>query len=133
MLPVTYNYTVSGPFYMDHILHLVCIEGVIFYFCCPFTHALIMLMGSGSASALCGAPHLHSMWSIHCIDHIRHLVCIEWVIFWYPIHTCYVWDQAVQSIIFMRQDWCILYGNILLNFSCDIEFKFTLPNIQICY
>ena len=33
--------------------------------------------------------HLHSMWSI-LIDHIRH-------IFWYPIHTCYVWDQAVQQ------------------------------------
>ena len=29
-------------------------------------------------------PHLHSimsMWSILCIDHIRHLVCIECVIF----------------------------------------------------
>ena len=41
--------------------------------------------------------HLHSMWSILCIDHIRHLVCIECVIFWYPVHTCYVWDQAVQQ------------------------------------
>ena len=34
--------------------------------------------------------------------HIRHLVCIECVIFWYPIHTCYVWDQAVQQDFFMR-------------------------------
>ena len=25
------------------------------------------------------------MWSILCIDHIRHLVCIECVIFWYPM------------------------------------------------
>ena len=78
-------------------------------------------------------PHLHSMWSILCIDHIRHLVCIECVIFWYLIHTCYVWDQAVQQDFFIRWDWCILYWNILSNFSCDIEFKFTLPNIQICY
>ena len=26
----------------------------------------------------------------------------------------------------MRWDWCILYWNIFSNFSCDIEFKFTL-------
>ena len=75
--------------------------------------------------------HLHSKWSILCIDHIRHLVCIECVIFWYPIHTCYVWDQAVQQDFFMRWDWCILYWNIFFYFSCDIEFKFTLPNYQI--
>ena len=42
------------------------------------------------------------IWSILCIDHIRHLVCIECVIFWYPIHTCYVWDQAVQQDFFIR-------------------------------
>ena len=30
------------------------------------------------------------------------LVCIECVIFWYPIHTCYVWDQAVQQDFFIR-------------------------------
>ena len=66
------------------------------------------------------SAHLHSMWSILCIDHIRHLVCIECVIFWYPIHTCYVWDQAVQQDFFIRWDWCILYWNILSSFSCDI-------------
>ena len=65
-------------------------------------------------------PHLHSKWSILCIDHIRHLVCIECVIFWYPIHTCYVWDQAVQQDFFMRWDWCILYWNIFLNFNCTV-------------
>ena len=52
------------------------------------------------AAAVASGPHLHSMWSIRCIDHIRHLVCIECVIFWYPIHTCYVWDQAVQQDFF---------------------------------
>ena len=91
--------------------------------------ALVESMGSEVPSTV---PHLHSMsmWSILCIDHIRHLVCIECVIFWYPIHTCYVWDQAVQQEKNFRWDWCILYWNIFFNFSCDIEFKFTLPNIQ---
>ena len=62
-------------------------------------------------------PHLHSMWSILCIDHIRHLVCIECVIFWYPIHTCYVWDQAVQQEKKFRWDWCFLYWNIFFKFQ----------------
>ena len=83
-------------------------------------------------------PHLHSKWSILCIDHIRHLVCIECVIFWYPIHTCYVWDQAVQQDFFMQWDWCILYWNIfyisvvILNSNLHYQiFKFVIDNSDI--
>ena len=40
------TYTVSGPYNMDHILHLVCIEGVIFCVLC------VLCMVSGSANAI---------------------------------------------------------------------------------
>ena len=51
-------------------------------------------------------PHLHSKWSILSVltTYGTLIVCIECVIFWYPIHTCYVWDQAVQQDFFMRWD-----------------------------
>ena len=65
-----------------------------------------------------GSTHLHSKWSILCIDHIRHLVCIECVIFWYPIHTCYVWDQAVQQDFF--------YAVRLVHSLLKYFFKFQL-------
>ena len=83
-------------------------------------------------------PHLHSMWSILCIDHIRHLVCIECVIFWYPIHTCYVWDQAVQQEnnsgeigaffpeIFFKISVVILNSNLHYQI-----FKFVIDNSDI--
>ena len=46
-------------------------------------------------------------------------MCIECVIFWYPIHTCYVWDQAVQQEIFLG--WDSLVHSLLKYF-----FKFQL-------
>ena len=75
MLPVTYNYTVSGPFYMDHILHLVCIEGVIFYFLLP----------------------LHTR--INHVNGIRQCKCIVWCTTptQYVVNTLY-WPHTALSV-----------------------------------
>ena len=65
------------------------------------------------------------------MDHILHLVCIAGVIFGTP-YTCVVY--GIRQCIVHQIASCgteQFFANILLIFSCDLELKFTLPNIQM--
>ena len=79
------------------------------------------------------------MWSILCIYHIRHLVCIECVIFWYPIHTCCMYGIRQCNMIFLSGEIGAFFTEIFFKISVVILnsnlhyqiFKFVIDNSDI--
>ena len=94
--------------------------------------------GLGAGLALSPKAHLHSMWSILCIDHIRHLVCIECVIFGTP-YTRVMYGIRQCNRIFLSGEIGAFFSEIFFQISVVILnsnlhyqiFKFVIDNSDI--
>ena len=66
-------------------------------------------------------------------DHLRPIVHIEQGFFVASVCVRYLWYQECLMQKFRPRRFSVFFDIFSFNFSCDIEFKFTLPNLWIWY
>ena len=59
---------------------------------------LIMIWFWAMTMSMTITPTLYTKSVVQYMDHILHLVCIEGVICWHPIHVCCVWYQVTPPV-----------------------------------
>ena len=107
-----HTYTVCGPWSMNTPLSVYL---RVFFFGCPYTWHVLPVWDQA---------HLQfTQYVVNTLYWPHTALSVYLVCYFLVPHThvlCIVWDQAVQQEKKFRWDWCILYWNIFLHFSCDI-------------